>query len=104
MSERNMTIQPGDHIDMWFSDRLQNLEQHKLDAARLFLPTPPVPTASEAALFAVESVYAGGYTPTGVHAPQHYLPGPVLAELLARCPAARNLTITTEIQGVTESV
>ena len=82
---------------MWLSDRLQNRRAHALQD--MALPTPAVPTAAEAELFAVETRYKGGYTPIGVHAPQHWLGGALLDELLRRCPAARDLTSFAEVRA-----
>ena len=44
-----------------------------------------------AAKFSVETTYAGGYTPFGVHAADRFLSGSNRDELLTRCPAACDL-------------
>lgn len=80
--------------DLWAALRLQSPGVRYGDEPIV------VPNASEAALFSVESVYKGGYTPIGFHRPWGRLPrirggGQKLLELQERCPLVARLANKT---------
>jgi hypothetical protein len=75
--------------DTWMSNLLQALAHYgKLPAPDDgSLPLAPVPSAARAAMFSVETMWSGDYTPVGVHKVFRYLSAEKLSELVLRCPA-----------------
>ena len=73
--------------DVWLTRVLQALHASK----RLPAGIAAVPSENEAALFSVETAFAGSYTPVGAHKPFRYLTPLRLSQLLHRCPPVRDL-------------
>ena len=75
--------------DVWFSRSLQALRDKRM------LKLEAVPDEDAAALFAVESSFAGSYTPFAAHKPHPHLSPWRMGQLLERCPPLRSLLVAT---------